>query len=30
VDDTVTVGADTVLHPGVILEGRTTVGASAW
>jgi len=27
VDDTVTIGADTVLHPGVILEGRTTVGA---
>jgi bifunctional UDP-N-acetylglucosamine pyrophosphorylase/glucosamine-1-phosphate N-acetyltransferase len=27
VDDTVTVGADTVLHPGVILEGQTTVGA---
>ena len=27
VDDTVTIGADTVLHPGVILEGRTVVGA---
>ncbi|MGH7299457.1 MAG: bifunctional UDP-N-acetylglucosamine diphosphorylase/glucosamine-1-phosphate N-acetyltransferase GlmU, partial [Candidatus Rokuibacteriota bacterium] len=27
VDDTVSIGADTVLHPGVILEGRTTVGA---
>jgi bifunctional UDP-N-acetylglucosamine pyrophosphorylase/glucosamine-1-phosphate N-acetyltransferase len=27
VDDTVTVGPDTVLQPGVILEGRTTVGA---
>ena len=27
VDDTVTVGADTILHPGVILEGRTTIGA---
>jgi bifunctional UDP-N-acetylglucosamine pyrophosphorylase/glucosamine-1-phosphate N-acetyltransferase len=27
VDDTVVIGADTVLHPGVILEGRTTVGA---
>ncbi len=27
VDDTVAVGTDTVLHPGVILEGRTTVGA---
>jgi bifunctional UDP-N-acetylglucosamine pyrophosphorylase / glucosamine-1-phosphate N-acetyltransferase len=27
VDDTVTIGADTVLHPGVILEGRTTLGA---
>ncbi|MGH7316668.1 MAG: bifunctional UDP-N-acetylglucosamine diphosphorylase/glucosamine-1-phosphate N-acetyltransferase GlmU, partial [Candidatus Rokuibacteriota bacterium] len=26
VDDTVSIGADTVLHPGVILEGRTTVG----
>ena len=27
VDDTVTVGADTILHPGVILEGGTTIGA---
>jgi bifunctional UDP-N-acetylglucosamine pyrophosphorylase/glucosamine-1-phosphate N-acetyltransferase len=27
VDATVEVGADTVLHPGVILEGRTTIGA---
>ncbi|HEY7435363.1 MAG TPA: DapH/DapD/GlmU-related protein, partial [Methylomirabilota bacterium] len=27
VDDTVTIGPDTVLHPGVILEGRTTVGS---
>ncbi len=27
VDDTVTIGPDTVLHPGVILEGRTTLGA---
>jgi len=27
VDDTVAVGIDTVLHPGVILAGRTTVGA---
>jgi bifunctional UDP-N-acetylglucosamine pyrophosphorylase/glucosamine-1-phosphate N-acetyltransferase len=27
VDDTVAVGPDTVLHPGVILEGRTTLGA---
>ena len=27
VDDTVTVGPDTVLYPGVILEGRTVVGA---
>jgi bifunctional UDP-N-acetylglucosamine pyrophosphorylase / glucosamine-1-phosphate N-acetyltransferase len=27
VDDTVAVGVDTVLYPGVILEGRTTVGA---
>ena len=27
VDDTVTVGPDTILHPGVILEGRTTIGA---
>jgi bifunctional UDP-N-acetylglucosamine pyrophosphorylase/glucosamine-1-phosphate N-acetyltransferase len=27
VDDTVKIGADTVLYPGVILEGRTTVGA---
>ena len=27
VDDTVTIGMDTVLHPGVSLLGRTTVGA---
>jgi bifunctional UDP-N-acetylglucosamine pyrophosphorylase/glucosamine-1-phosphate N-acetyltransferase len=27
VDDTVTIGMDTVLHPGIILEGRTTIGA---
>jgi bifunctional UDP-N-acetylglucosamine pyrophosphorylase/glucosamine-1-phosphate N-acetyltransferase len=27
VDDTVAIGADTVLHPGTILAGRTTVGA---
>ncbi|HEY7039915.1 MAG TPA: bifunctional UDP-N-acetylglucosamine diphosphorylase/glucosamine-1-phosphate N-acetyltransferase GlmU [Methylomirabilota bacterium] len=27
VDDTVTIGSDTILHPGVILEGRTTLGA---
>jgi bifunctional UDP-N-acetylglucosamine pyrophosphorylase/glucosamine-1-phosphate N-acetyltransferase len=27
VDDTVTIGPDTILHPGVILQGRTTVGA---
>jgi bifunctional UDP-N-acetylglucosamine pyrophosphorylase/glucosamine-1-phosphate N-acetyltransferase len=27
VDDTVTIGIDTVLHPGTILEGRTTIGA---
>ena len=27
VDDTVVIGPDTVLHPGVILEGRTTLGA---
>ena len=27
VDDTVTIGPDTVLQPGVILGGRTTVGA---
>jgi len=26
VDDTVEIGADTVLYPGVILEGRTSVG----
>jgi bifunctional UDP-N-acetylglucosamine pyrophosphorylase/glucosamine-1-phosphate N-acetyltransferase len=28
VDDTVTVGAATVLHPGVTLEGTTTIGAN--
>jgi bifunctional UDP-N-acetylglucosamine pyrophosphorylase/glucosamine-1-phosphate N-acetyltransferase len=27
VDDTVSIGPDTVLHPGVILEGRTALGA---
>mgnify|MGYP003306806446 CR=1 FL=1 len=27
IDADVTVGADTVLHPGVILEGRTSIGA---
>jgi bifunctional UDP-N-acetylglucosamine pyrophosphorylase/glucosamine-1-phosphate N-acetyltransferase len=27
VDDTVRIGADTVLHPGVILEGHTAIGA---
>ena len=27
VDDAVTIGADTVLYPGVILEGHTTIGA---
>jgi bifunctional UDP-N-acetylglucosamine pyrophosphorylase / glucosamine-1-phosphate N-acetyltransferase len=27
VDDSVTIGAGTVLHPGVTLEGRTTIGA---
>jgi len=27
VDDTVTIGTDTVLHPGVILEGKTVLGA---
>ena len=27
VDDTVEIGVDTVLHPGVILEGRTIIGA---
>ncbi len=27
VDPGVTVGADTILHPGVALEGRTTIGA---
>ena len=27
VDTDVTVGPDTVIHPGVILEGRTTIGA---
>ncbi len=26
VDDTVTIGMDTVLHPGVTLEGQTTIG----
>jgi bifunctional UDP-N-acetylglucosamine pyrophosphorylase/glucosamine-1-phosphate N-acetyltransferase len=26
VDDTVVVGADTTLHPGVVLEGATTIG----
>jgi bifunctional UDP-N-acetylglucosamine pyrophosphorylase/glucosamine-1-phosphate N-acetyltransferase len=27
VDESVTIGADTILHPGVSLEGRTTIGA---
>ena len=27
VDDTVRIGADTVLHPGAMLEGQTTIGA---
>ena len=27
IDDDVRVGADTVIHPGVTLEGRTTIGA---
>jgi bifunctional UDP-N-acetylglucosamine pyrophosphorylase/glucosamine-1-phosphate N-acetyltransferase len=27
VDEGVTIGADTILHPGVSLEGRTTIGA---
>jgi bifunctional UDP-N-acetylglucosamine pyrophosphorylase/glucosamine-1-phosphate N-acetyltransferase len=27
IDGDVTVGADTILHPGVALEGRTTIGA---
>jgi bifunctional UDP-N-acetylglucosamine pyrophosphorylase / glucosamine-1-phosphate N-acetyltransferase len=26
VDDTVAIGADTVLHPGVVIQGRTTIG----
>ncbi len=26
IDDTVTVGADTVIYPGVVLEGTTTIG----
>jgi bifunctional UDP-N-acetylglucosamine pyrophosphorylase/glucosamine-1-phosphate N-acetyltransferase len=29
VDDTVTIGADTVLYPGVVLEGGTTIGAES-
>jgi bifunctional UDP-N-acetylglucosamine pyrophosphorylase/glucosamine-1-phosphate N-acetyltransferase len=29
VEDTVTVGADTVLYPNVVLEGMTTIGAEA-
>ncbi|MCX6537990.1 MAG: DapH/DapD/GlmU-related protein [Acidobacteria bacterium] len=28
VDDTVTIGAGTVLHPGVTLEGKTTIGVN--
>ncbi|MBI4478127.1 MAG: bifunctional UDP-N-acetylglucosamine diphosphorylase/glucosamine-1-phosphate N-acetyltransferase GlmU [Acidobacteria bacterium] len=28
IDDSVTVGADTVIHPQVFLEGRTTIGAA--
>ena len=27
IDRDVTIGADTILHPGVSLEGRTTIGA---
>jgi bifunctional UDP-N-acetylglucosamine pyrophosphorylase/glucosamine-1-phosphate N-acetyltransferase len=27
IDDDVTIGADTIVHPGVSLEGRTTIGA---
>ena len=27
IDDTVQVGPDTVIYPGVVLEGRTAVGA---
>jgi bifunctional UDP-N-acetylglucosamine pyrophosphorylase/glucosamine-1-phosphate N-acetyltransferase len=27
VDDTVTIGADTTLYPGVVIEGATTIGA---
>lgn len=27
IDDTVTIGPDTVLYPGVVLEGTTTIGA---
>ena len=29
VDDTVEIGADTVLHPGVMLEGRTVIGSES-
>ena len=28
IDDDVTVGADTIVHPGVSLEGRTTIGSA--
>ena len=27
VDDTVTIGTDTVLYPDVLIEGATTIGA---
>jgi bifunctional UDP-N-acetylglucosamine pyrophosphorylase / glucosamine-1-phosphate N-acetyltransferase len=27
IDHTVTIGADTILHPGVFIEGRTTIGS---
>src|SRR6185369_7464951 len=27
VDEGVTIGSDTILHPGVSIEGRTTIGA---
>ena len=29
IDDTVTIGMDTVLYPGVILEGQTQIGPAA-
>ena len=28
IDDTVNVGADTIIHPGVSLEGKTTIGSA--